>query len=119
VWDSYWLPAVVVDYEIDLMRVKLSHGVTFNVSLDKLILRDPMRGERTSLALVGSMRQSLLCIWMVDWKSVHSGRKTTIIGRCQRRLQSWISRGLERKECSHWVMENQLSGPARLSARAL
>jgi len=40
VWDSAWLPAVVVAYAADLVRVRLSHGITFNVGVEKLAVRD-------------------------------------------------------------------------------
>jgi len=43
VWDSIWLPAVVVHSEADCVLVKLQHGVTFPVAADNLDLRDPSR----------------------------------------------------------------------------
>jgi hypothetical protein len=59
-WDSMWLPAVVVGYGVDAVRVRLAHGVTFNVSVDKLVHRDPSRAGRDtpgfSLAGYGSHR---------------------------------------------------------------
>jgi len=44
VWDSTLLPAVVVDYGADLVRVRLAHGVTFNVNADKLVVRETAGG---------------------------------------------------------------------------
>jgi hypothetical protein len=46
VWDSTWLPAVVVDYGVDLVRVRLAHGVTFSVDVDKLVVRDSAGGGK-------------------------------------------------------------------------
>jgi hypothetical protein len=46
VWDSTWLPAVVVDYGVDLVRVRLTHGVTFSVDVDKLVVRDSAGGGK-------------------------------------------------------------------------
>jgi hypothetical protein len=46
VWDSTWLPAVVVDYGVDLVRVRLAHGVTFSVDVNKLVVRDSAGGGK-------------------------------------------------------------------------
>jgi hypothetical protein len=46
VWDSIWLPAVVVGYGVDLLRVRLAPGVTFNVGADKLFVRGPACGGK-------------------------------------------------------------------------
>jgi hypothetical protein len=44
VWDSTWLPAVVVRPGADSVLVRLEHGVTFQVAVDKLDIGDPARG---------------------------------------------------------------------------
>jgi hypothetical protein len=42
VWDSTWLPAVVVCLPaIDCVSVRLEHGVTFSVAVANLVARDP------------------------------------------------------------------------------
>lgn len=41
VWDSTWLPAVVVRPGVDSVLVRLEHGVTFEVVVDHLDVRDP------------------------------------------------------------------------------
>jgi hypothetical protein len=62
VWDSVWLPAVVVGpAQTGSMLVRFEHGVTLNVAVSDLQLRDPaLRGDEkpacrtfrgTSLAL--------------------------------------------------------------------
>ncbi|MBV8139329.1 MAG: hypothetical protein JO121_27425 [Deltaproteobacteria bacterium] len=46
VWDSTWLPAIVVNYGVDWVRVRLAHGVTFNVDAEKLVARDSVGGGK-------------------------------------------------------------------------
>lgn len=44
VWDSTWLPAIVVDRAgMGCVSVRLEHGVTFNVNTVNLVPRDPAR----------------------------------------------------------------------------
>jgi hypothetical protein len=44
VWDSTWLPAVVVQHApMGCGLVRLDHGVTFNVTMADLPPRDPAR----------------------------------------------------------------------------
>jgi hypothetical protein len=44
VWDSTWLPAVVVQHApMGCALVRLDHGVTFNVTMADLLPRDPAR----------------------------------------------------------------------------
>lgn len=41
VWDSTWLPAVVVDWaRLDCLLVRLEHGVTFRAALADVAVRD-------------------------------------------------------------------------------
>jgi len=55
VWDSTWLPAVVVDRAcMGRVLVRLEHGVTFSASITELVPRDPVfRGGGKPLAAVG------------------------------------------------------------------
>jgi hypothetical protein len=46
VWDSTWLPAIVVNYGVDWVRVRLAHGGTFNVDVEKLVVRDSAGGGK-------------------------------------------------------------------------
>jgi hypothetical protein len=47
VWDSVWLPAVVIEASPrDRVVVKLAHGVAFTVTTRNLIARDPARNGR-------------------------------------------------------------------------
>jgi hypothetical protein len=51
VWDSTWLPAVVVQHApMGCALVGLDHGVRFNVTMADLLPRDPARrgGDVTS-----------------------------------------------------------------------
>ncbi len=42
VWDSMWLPAVVVDRAaMDRVLVRVEHGVTFAATMANLLPRDP------------------------------------------------------------------------------
>jgi hypothetical protein len=42
VWDSTWLPAVVVHRaQMGYLLVRLEHGVTFSVTVADMVLRDP------------------------------------------------------------------------------
>jgi hypothetical protein len=42
VWDSMWLPAVVVQRaQIDRVLVRVEHGVTFTATMANLLPRDP------------------------------------------------------------------------------
>jgi len=42
VWDSTWLPAVVVNRaRTDCVLVRLEHGVTFSVKMANVATRDP------------------------------------------------------------------------------
>ncbi len=42
VWDSTWLPAVVVHHApMNCLLVRLEHGVTFRVTMADLVPRDP------------------------------------------------------------------------------
>jgi hypothetical protein len=42
VWDSTWLPAVVVHrVQTGCLSVKVTHGVTFSFNMANLLLRDP------------------------------------------------------------------------------
>jgi hypothetical protein len=44
VWDSTWLPAVVIQYgQTDAISVRLEHGVTFRVAIANVAVRDPAR----------------------------------------------------------------------------
>ncbi len=66
VWDSTWLPAVVVRHApTGCALVRLDHGVTFNVTMADLRLRDPARrggdvpsATRVTRTLVGRQRRS-------------------------------------------------------------
>ncbi len=50
VWDSTWLPAVVVHRtQMGRLLVRLEHGVTFSVTVADMVLRDPFAGAATSL----------------------------------------------------------------------
>jgi len=45
VWDSTWLPAVVVHrVPMNCLLVRLEHGVTFSVTIADLVSRDPAFG---------------------------------------------------------------------------
>jgi hypothetical protein len=47
VWDSTWLPAVVVFFfRMDCVSVQLEHGVIFSVGVTNLAARDPARRGR-------------------------------------------------------------------------
>jgi hypothetical protein len=52
VWDSTWLPAVVVQHApMGCALVRLDHGVTFNITMADLLSRDPAsRGGDVPLA---------------------------------------------------------------------
>ena len=41
VWDSFWLPAVVVRFDPNACLVRLDHGVTFSVNPSDVQTRDP------------------------------------------------------------------------------
>jgi hypothetical protein len=44
VWDSMWLPAVVVDGAgMDRILVRVEHGLTFTSTMANLLPRDPAR----------------------------------------------------------------------------
>jgi hypothetical protein len=50
VWDSTWLPAVVVHrVQMGCLLVRLEHGVTFSVTVADMVLRDPLAEVATSL----------------------------------------------------------------------
>jgi hypothetical protein len=46
VWDSMWLPAVVVQRaRMDRVLVRVDHGVTFTATMANLVPRDPARQQ--------------------------------------------------------------------------
>jgi hypothetical protein len=59
VWDSIWLPAVVVQRaQIGYLLVRLEHGVTFSVTMADLVWRDPAcRG--TDIPSAGTRRSHI------------------------------------------------------------
>jgi hypothetical protein len=55
VWDSTWLPAVVVHrVQTGCLLVRLTHGVTFSVNVANLLPRDPLTEAVTCLGVARS-----------------------------------------------------------------
>ncbi len=76
VWDSTWLPAVVVHRARGSLLVRLDHGVTFSATIGNLIPRDPaFRGGDLPSA---------------------SPRRSNIVGCQQRGVKEYEPRRLER-----------------------
>jgi hypothetical protein len=76
VWDSTWLPALVVQHApMGSVLVRLDHGVTFNVVRANVLPRDPARRGSDIPQRVGHQ---------------------TLIGRLQRELRKHEARGLQR-----------------------
>jgi len=75
VWDSTWLPAVVVGLlEADCVSVRLEHGVTFSVAAANLAGRDPLPVAMTFLALVKGFTPGAI---RSQWLRFEGGSGTT------------------------------------------